>query len=128
MLFYFASLAHTSFAQSSIIDITTYSDIVTDGDNSVGSGDVVVFTTTVKNISNISISNFTITNTLVGVDGTSLTLSSPITFVGNLIASFDLNEKLLIRPLFFYQTFHFPFRPLLFNKAFVFRQDICFFL
>jgi len=28
----------------------------------------------------------------------------PITFVGNMIASFDLNEKLLIRPLFFYQT------------------------
>ncbi|MDG1091980.1 MAG: hypothetical protein P8O90_08760, partial [Flavobacteriaceae bacterium] len=72
-----------SSAQSSILDITTYSDVVTDSDNSVGSGDVVVFTTTVKNISNISISNFIITNTLVGIDGTTLSLSSPITFVGN---------------------------------------------
>ena len=72
-----------SSAQSSILDITTYSDVVTDSDNSVGSGDVLVFTTTVKNISNISISNFIITNTLVGIDGTTLSLSSPITFVGN---------------------------------------------
>ncbi len=76
-----------SSAQSSIVDITTYSDVVTDGDNSVGSGDVVVFTTTVKNISNISISNFTITNTLAGIDGTALALSSPITFLGNSASS-----------------------------------------
>jgi hypothetical protein len=72
-----------SSAQSSIVDITTHSDIVIDSDNSVGSGDVVVFTTTVKNISNINISNFTVTNTLVGVDGTVLALNSPITFVSN---------------------------------------------
>ena len=72
-----------SSAQSSIVDITTYSDVVTDSDNSVGSGDVIVFTTTVKNISNINISNFTITNTLFGIDGTALALGSPITFVGN---------------------------------------------
>ena len=72
-----------SWSQSTILDITTHSDIVNDSDNSVGSGDIVVFTTKVENISNITISNFTITNTLIGIDGSALSLSSLITFVGN---------------------------------------------
>ena len=36
-----------SWAQSTILDITTHSDVVNDSDNSVGSGDVIVFTTKV---------------------------------------------------------------------------------
>jgi uncharacterized repeat protein (TIGR01451 family) len=72
-----------SLAQSTILDITTHSDVVNDSDNSVGSGDVIVFTTKVENISNIAISNFTITNTLIGIDDSALSLSSQITFVGN---------------------------------------------
>ncbi|MGY8968827.1 MAG: beta strand repeat-containing protein, partial [Flavobacteriales bacterium] len=75
--------AHMSFAQSSIIDVVTHSDIVTDSDNIVGNGDVVVFTTKVTNISNITISSLTISNSLVGIDGSVLSLSSPITFVNN---------------------------------------------
>jgi uncharacterized repeat protein (TIGR01451 family) len=79
----FASWAQISFAQSSIIDIVTHSDIVTDSDDSVGNGDVIVFTTKVKNLSGIVISSLTISNSLVGIDGSALVLASPITFVGN---------------------------------------------
>ena len=75
--------AHISFAQSSIIDVVTRSDIVTDSNNLVGNGDVVVFTTKVKNISNISIFSLAISNLLHGIDGSNLILSSPITFVSN---------------------------------------------
>ena len=75
--------AHISFAQSSIINVVTHSNIVTDSNNLVGNGDVVVFTTKVKNISNINISSLTISNSLVGIDGSVLSLSSPITFVSN---------------------------------------------
>ena len=74
---------HNILAQSSIIDVVTHSDIVTDSDNIVGNGDVVVFTTKVTNISNITISSLTISNSLVGIDGSVLSLSSPITFVNN---------------------------------------------
>ena len=83
LFFFIFSFISFSWSQSTILDITTHSDIVNDSDNSVGSGDIVVFTTKVENISNITISNFTITNTLIGIDGTALSLSSMITFVGN---------------------------------------------
>ena len=83
LLAYFVFDAQTSLAQSSIIDVVTNSDIVIDSDNSVGNGDVVVFTTKVTNIGNISISSLTVSNSLVGIDGSVLSLSSPITFVNN---------------------------------------------
>ncbi len=83
LLAYFVIGTQSSLAQSSIIDVVTHSDIVTDSDNIVGNGDVVVFTTKVTNISNITISSLTISNSLVGIDGSVLSLSSPITFVNN---------------------------------------------
>ena len=83
LLSYIFFSAHISSAQSSIINVITNSDIVTDSDDIVGNGDVVVFTTKVTNISNITISSLTISNSLVGIDGSVLSLSSPITFVNN---------------------------------------------
>ena len=83
LLSYIFFSAHISSAQSSIINVITNSDIVTDSDDIVGNGDVVVFTTKVTNISNIAISSLTISNSLVGIDGSVLSLSSPITFVNN---------------------------------------------
>ncbi|MDO7581207.1 MAG: hypothetical protein MUQ91_02130, partial [Flavobacteriaceae bacterium] len=65
LLAYFVIGTQSSLAQSSIIDVVTHSDIVTDSDNIVGNGDVVVFTTKVTNISNITISSLTISNSLV---------------------------------------------------------------
>ena len=76
-----------SWSQSTILDITTHSDIVNDSDNSVGSypsqRHCCFYNETVENISNITISNFTITNTLIGIDGTALSLSSLITRRGD---------------------------------------------
>ncbi|MDA8640631.1 hypothetical protein N9L64_06340, partial [Flavobacteriaceae bacterium] len=89
ILFCFVSLSQTSLAQSSIINIVTHSDVVTDSDNSVGNGDVIVFTTKVENLSGIVISSLTISNSLVGIDGSTLILTSPITFVGNSSSSVE---------------------------------------
>ena len=89
LLTYIFFSAHISSAQSSIINVVTHSDIVTDSDDIVGNGDVVVFTTKVENLSGIVISSLTISNSLVGIDGSALILTSPITFVGNSSSSIE---------------------------------------
>ncbi len=69
--------------QSPILEVTTYSDIVTDSDNTVNATDVVVFTIKAKNISNLALSSLTISHTLKGINGTALTLNSSPTFFSN---------------------------------------------
>ena len=69
--------------QSPILEVTTYSDIVTDSDNTVNATDVVVFTIKAKNISNLALSSLTISHTLTGINGSTLTLNSSPTFFSN---------------------------------------------
>ena len=69
--------------QSPILEVTTYSDIVTDSDNTVNATDVVVFTIKAKNISNLALSSLTISHTLKGINGSALTLNSSPTFLSN---------------------------------------------
>ena len=69
--------------QSPILEVTTYSDIVTDSDNTVNATDVVVFTIKAKNISNLALSSLTISHTLRGINGSALTLNSSPTFFSN---------------------------------------------
>ena len=69
--------------QSPILEVTTYSDIVTDSDNTVNATDVVVFTIKAKNISNLALSTLTISHTLTGINGSALTLNSSPTFFSN---------------------------------------------
>ena len=59
--------------QSPILEVTTYSDVVTDSDNTVNATDVVVFTVKAKNISNLALSSLTISHTLKGINGSTLT-------------------------------------------------------
>ena len=69
--------------QSPILEVTTYSDIVTDSDDTVNATDVVVFTIKAKNISNLALSSLTISHTLAGINGSALTLNSSPTFFSN---------------------------------------------
>ena len=69
--------------QSPILEVTTYSDIVTDSDNTINATDVVVFTIKAKNISNLALSSLTISHTLRGINGSALTLNSSPTFLSN---------------------------------------------
>ena len=56
-------MGHSSYSRTeSILEVTTYSDIVTDSDNTVNATDVVVFTIKAKNISNLALSTLTISH------------------------------------------------------------------
>ena len=69
--------------QSTILEVTTYSDIVTDSDNTVNATDVVVFTIKAKNISNLTLSSLTISHTLTGINGSTLSINTSPTFFSN---------------------------------------------